>query len=132
YDSLPNPLRVQIVKILNDTMGDSSEYKTRHIIADAYDTVVAILCREFGVFKLTDDLGNRQNGYGELHGFILREHDVEKVLSAVELAFGVVDRSSRSFNYRVLRNAQELADDAIQELNVRFKEHGVGYEFTGG
>ena len=37
------------------------------------------------------------------------------MLDAVELSFKVIGR-----------------DDAIEELNQRFKEHGVGYQFTNG
>ena len=40
---------------------------------------------------------------------------IEKVLDAVELSFQVIGR-----------------DDAIEELNQRFKEHGFGYQFTNG
>ena len=29
-------------------------------------------------------------------------------------------------------DASEIADDAIDELNIRFREHGVGFQFLGG
>lgn len=37
-----------------------------------------------------------------------------------------------SFRYIEHHRIQERADDAIEELNQRFKEHGVGYQFTNG
>ena len=112
YDDLPNPLRVQIVHIWKD-------------ILDYYhcESIVDTLCREYGVFYLADMRTNIVNvldsdtrDYStEFVRFFLKEETFEKVLDAVELSFQLIDR-----------------DDAIEELNQRFKEHGVGYQFTNG
>jgi hypothetical protein len=39
---------------------------------------------------------------------------------------------TRSYGYLQRGNADEIADNAIEELNARFKEHGVGYQFSDG
>ena len=103
YDDLPYPLRVQIVHIWKDTL-------------DYYhcESIVNTLCREYGVFRLAET-GYSRNYEPELFNFFLQEENIEKALDAVELSFRFIDR-----------------DDATEELNHRFKDHGVGYQFTNG
>lgn len=70
----------------------------------------------------------------ELINFLLQEPDHEKVLDAIELSFRVIDQAARMSDYRYSRagSADADADAAINELNTRFREHGVGYEFSNG
>ena len=137
YNELPNPLRVQIVHIWMDTLGNNeqcSDYYHGNHVRQGYKAIIDILCREYGVFSLP---GTREN-YGdrnyieELANFFLQEKEVEKVLDVVELSFFIIDDSTRGPNYLGRPDASERADSAIKELNNRFKEHGVGYQFTNG
>ena len=101
YDNIPEPLRVQIVFILRDTLGNEDHF--RHSVGqvnDAYVTVVEALCREYGLFKLGKETWQGERDYiNELFGFILRESNHEKVLDAVELTFQVIDKISREATY---------------------------------
>ena len=127
YDDLPTPLRVQIAHIWKDTLGaDNSDPH----VNEAYRFIVDTLKREYGVFELVE----REKHYqltvrDELYHFFLNEKDVEKALDAVELSFKVINKETRNREYLGRHNASERADDAIEELNLRFKEHGVGYQF---
>ena len=56
----------------------------------------------------------------------------ERVLSVIELSFRVIDKETRRSSYVGRYNASELADKAIDELNYRFKEYGLGYQFING
>jgi hypothetical protein len=97
--------------------------------------IVEALCREYGLFSLvsTDNWGRGGRNYmEELAKFLLTEGDTEKVLDAVEISFRAIDRTTRNIGYLSRPNASELADDAIEELNARFKEHGVGFQFVAG
>ena len=143
YDELPNPLRVQIVYIWRDTFGNEAQYNVmRHgyysyrSVREAYRFIVNTLCHEYGVFTLprprTMERYGGRNYIEELRDFFLQEEDVEKALDAVELSSLTIDRRTRSWNYLERENASERADRAIEELNARFKEHGVGYQFTNG
>ncbi len=38
---------------------------------------------------------------------------------------------TREHRYLRRHNAADIADKAIEELNKRFKEHGIGFQFTG-
>ena len=57
----------------------------------------------------------------ELENYILNEEDVEKAIDAIEVSFRYLERlNPLSF------------ENAKNKLNYRFKEHGVGYQFTNG
>lgn len=59
--------------------------------------------------------------------------DIEKTLDVIELSFKYIDIAIRGTNYN--NNAINIRctpDEAIQELNERFKENGVGYQFENG
>ena len=130
YDDLPQSLRTQIVHIWWDTLGNEDRYFEGQV-QEIYPIIVKTLCREYGIFNLpgAKDYGGRDY-INELVNFFLHEQDVEHTLDAVEISFRVINRFTRSWEYLHRQNASELADDAIEELNGRFKEHGVGYQFV--
>lgn len=131
YESIPQPLKVQIVHIWRDALGHESEYHNSHVgTYRAYKFIVETLCREYGVFSLpgAKDYGDR-NYLSELSNFLLQQQDVEKALDAIELSFRYIDGRTR---YLDRANASKRADAAIDELNARFREHGIGYQFTDG
>ncbi len=134
YDTMPQPLRVQIVHIWQDTIGNVNEYHDRYLGAyRAYKFIVETLCREYGVFKLTGakEYGDR-NYLSELADFLLQEQETEKVLDAIEFSFRVIDRITRDYDHLHRQRASEKADEAIEELNARFQEHTIGFQFTDG
>jgi len=125
YDKIPNVLRVQIVHIWWDILGNQSDYCYEYKgVRKVYKFIVESLCREYGVFSL-----NRQKKYGsyshieELCDFFLQEEDTAKVIDVIEITFKVADRYMRSNQYT------KDVDAGIIELNTRFKEHGIGYQF---
>lgn len=59
--------------------------------------------------------------FTELVDYLLQEKDVEKQLDIVELSFKTVTN--------ILRYSEDRVDKAIEELNHRFKEHGIGFQF---
>lgn len=134
YDKIPQELRVQIVHIWRDVLGDSSEYHESYTQSrEAYKFIVETLCREYGLFGLPgyDKYGDR-NYLVELANFLLQEQNHERVMDAVELSFRVADRMGRSYEFLHKSSASERVDKAIEELNARFREHGVGYQYSNG
>lgn len=117
YDKLPNPLKVQIWQIWNDI--DRDDYISRG--NKRYEHIVRILRREYGLFILSEP--NPSSDFYPYHkefeNFFFAETEIEKSLDAVELFF-------RSANH------VDIFDDAVNELNHRFKEHGVGYQYENG
>lgn len=132
YTILPDALRVQIVHIWFDTLGGQDEYFLGQA-KSAYKEIVDALCREYGLFELfPGKMYSDWRHMEELVSFFLSEEDVEKALDAVELSFLVIDNTARSWSYLKRHDASERADAAIFELNSRFREHGIGYQYTNG
>ena len=124
YDDLPHPLRVQITQILAQyfTEGGGEIY--------FYPLIVETLRHEYGVLELAPDMSpfekvkfSKHYEY-ELNAFLIAETDIEKVLDAVELSFGVLDKEFRDGYPQIAET-----DAAIKNLNYRFKQHGLGYQY---
>ncbi|MER8672197.1 hypothetical protein NKH45_34935 [Mesorhizobium sp. M1156] len=132
YETIPEPLRVQIVQILKDAIGEYDYSYNKDIVA-CYRTVVDTLCREYGVFRLppANDYGDRKYP-SELFLFLLHTTETDQALDVVEVGFRLVDSIVRSQGYLGRRDPAYVADQAIVELNARLKEHGVGYQFVDG
>lgn len=134
YDYLPPTLRTQIVHIWFDTLGRQEDWWTGEV-RHTYKAIVDALCREYGLFRLPSarNYGDREY-INELCNFFLNEDKAENNLDVIELTFQVIDTSTRRYQY--LNKPQEIAfrsaDTAVNELNTRFKEHGVGYQFADG
>ncbi len=134
YDAIPNPLRVQIVHIWTDTLGTDIDYDYDNKgVRQGYMFIVENLCREYGLFKLTDKgfFGPR-NYMEELINFFLQEAENERVIDTIEFSFRYTDMVTREWEHRQLGSASINADNAISELNNRFREHGIGYQYANG
>ena len=54
YNKIPETLRVQIVHIWQDSIGNDIEYHDDYKgVHGSYKFIVETLCREYGVFQLT-------------------------------------------------------------------------------
>jgi len=127
YDVLPTQLRVQIVQILRDALGEDSTFMESQS-DEAYTVLHDSLAREFGVFQL----GKRQTAQQKVFQFILDHGNVEQVLDAVELGFHSVEELGSDPGYVARARPKQTPAKAIDELNARFKEHAVGYQFESG
>lgn len=128
YDHIPTALKNQIVHIWRDTIGQG--YSSEYYVDYAYSSMVNTLQREYGVFRLSKNKYNRDGE--EFINFFLEEEDFEKALDAIELSFTLIDEKTRSFDYLRRRDSNHRATEAIKELNSRFKEHGIGYQYVSG
>lgn len=131
YDIVPNALRVQIIHIWQDTLGTFNDYFRYSKVQEAYQFIVDVLCREYGLFHLPshDKYSNRMY-LEELANFFLKEKDLEKVIDIIELSFKAINVFTKDYQYLCRHNNAELIEKAINELNYRFKEHGVGFQFV--
>jgi hypothetical protein len=122
YDKIPKSLRWQIIYIIND-MG-------QHNVDKVCEYVKKTLCREYGIPELCTirysphDYEHKRLDYDEVKSHILNQSNVEHVIDAVELFFKYIKYMLRD-NKEMLKKI----DNAIDELNDRFKEHGIGYSF---
>ncbi|MFW0004452.1 MAG: STM4504/CBY_0614 family protein [Coxiella endosymbiont of Dermacentor nuttalli] len=124
YDEIPNQLRVQIIHIVRDVLGpDNSSQAT-----SVYTFVHKTLCKEYGKFSLVDHYDTDNEA---VFNFFLKEQNYEYCLDIIEIFFKVIDNYVRENIYN-FHSSKQNPDDAIKELNIRFKEAGVGYQFEQG
>jgi hypothetical protein len=129
YEDIPSPLRVQIIHIMTDALGNQMSEQT----LESYQWIHDTLCCEYGKFSLSDKASGRGIEYLEnVINFMLNNNDVEQVIDVVELSFRLIDTYHRKENIRYFTRPRITPDAAIEKLNARFREHGVGYQYESG
>lgn len=129
YDELPQKLRVQIVHIITDSFGKEA-YAGHDEVKKSYKYIHEILCREYGTFRLGKDYESDEES---VLNFFLKTKDIEEAIDIIELCMRYVDlfvRKDPNYNHYV--DIKLKADDAINELNQRFKENGIGFCYSSG
>ena len=132
YEDIPQKLRVQIVHIVKETIGMNPSYGRESNSDSVYRQIHEILCKEYGVFSLA----KRSNisNFDSVYNHFLDSDNIDECLDVIELTFKFIDIYIREKQYQFSRdeNTTQTAEDAVIELNQRFKDEGVGYEFTSG
>ena len=128
YDELPNKLRVQIVQIWTTTFGEQDRYFGQ-LRSDVYLQIAQVLRHENGVFQLHSDVSNPVDPLVEIANYFLQLKDVEKALDVVQVVFATMGVHKQELLNRARHTGTYSASTAIENLNFRFKEHGVGYQF---
>jgi hypothetical protein len=127
YSALPNPLRVQIIHILNEVFGDDSAgYRNDHY---CFTYIRDILLKEHALFKLVKYPDNPRH---EVINYFIELDDTDKILDVVDLAFSTVLDIEGNNQFEQNSNPKISPADAVDELNQRFKQHGIGYQFESG
>ena len=123
---LPGRFRNQVGYILDDAIGDLDSarspiaYNGRLFMWERiHDTLV----REMGVQHLRYDRGDARS---RCRDFLFECPAIDDVLSLIELAFVNLESGFRDVYGR------QSPEDAIEVLNHRFREHGIGYQYQGG
>lgn len=121
YDSIPDELRVQIVYMIRDVIG----LPNSHDGHEWYKVIHDRLAREYGVHRLMS-APNYQRLEGEqLFDFIQSTDVVAHVLDAIEVSLAI----GRERQSRMAYRPNMYLHEAIAELNQRFMEAGVGYQY---
>lgn len=132
YDILPDTLRTQLRQILTAAIGayrELGEFSSPPNNNEAWEAISSILCRELGI----DSLGRSANPYRGVMQWI-ETSETDAVLDVVELCCRWIARvmtKKRDYDRQQLAVTQE-ASEALREVNYRFREAGVGYEFVSG
>ncbi len=136
YDNIPEKLKVQILQIIREAIGivkktEVFDYGYTDYAQHYYHFIHNVLCKEYGEFSL----GKRhENNQESIFNFFLTAEDTEKILDVVEVSFEVIGQDIKN-NYHLYLDHTNVAitpDEAISELNQRFKENAIGYQFIGG
>jgi hypothetical protein len=132
YNEIPKALRIQIVHIWKDSIGlySAGRYSNTSPSNSIWDFIHKGLCKEYGVFSLSPKGSTPLENCGY---FIQDENSVEKILDIIELSFKLIDTKVRGMRREwAYMNITQYPDQAISELNQRFREHGIGYQYIEG
>jgi len=123
YEELPEALRIQIIYIWNSAIGPTIGQGLLTDSREVWEFIDDTLSREVGIFYLG---GRSKDSSEERCKSFLRNASTNEALDIIEFSFLCMqEMATRS-------HTTQYANDAIEELNHRFKEHGVGYQFVGG
>lgn len=136
YDNLLPAFRIQVIHIWFDAIGEwyyETDYMDRAHVSpsnNVWNHIHKQLCKEYGVFSLSED---GDDPFTKCQHFI-QSASTEEVLDIIELSFLWIDKALRNWNVSTLQQARitQRADDAIDELNQRFREHAIGYQYIEG
>ena len=126
YENIPVSFRVQFIHMTREAFTHKNGWITDEAIK-LITQINNILRREYGVFKLA---GKYDEGLNEIFNFVLQTEEYEKTLDVIEIVFRVIDKSIRNNRYYFNENLD--IDLLIEELNQRFKETGLGYQYESG
>ena len=128
---IPGPLRVQIAHILRDLFGHTVTYDLNGCL-EAFGEIEQTLCREYGLCILpTNPTDLTTTPDVRVIDFLLHEENQEKVLDVVEVSFRLLTRMRSSPEWQS-RISQQKVDGAVTELNARFREYGIAYQYENG
>ncbi|MGA3284429.1 MAG: hypothetical protein ABSD57_08225 [Verrucomicrobiota bacterium] len=127
YDTLPQPLKVQIIHVWNGVIINfpSVYFKGADVV---YVGIAQAICKERGVFRLTRNAGTAEE---DVCNYFLQEQNVDYCLDVIEIVFDYFVQLIRNDSH-TLYGCMDYVRQAVVELNARFKEHSVGYEFQNG
>lgn len=124
YENLPTSFRRQIVHIVRDTFGEDT--RSPHQSSGTFKVIHDVLCREYGLFSLSENA----NSHSEAIFRFFLQCECEFALDIIEICFKAVNTTVREYEYIYCTKNRELdPDEAISDLNARFREHGIGYQF---
>lgn len=121
YEVIEKKFRNQVIHIIEDTIGPAD------IEDEFYKQLYKILCKEFGKSKL----GSSMYCFNNIKNCLLLTPNYEECLDIIELCFITIDNTVRKHRHSFIASKQS-PNDAIEELNDRFKENGIGYRFENG
>ncbi|NQU59961.1 MAG: HEPN domain-containing protein [Rhodospirillales bacterium] len=137
YDELPQKVRVQISKIWDDAIGrywKPSGYSmgsTPYHNNDYWQEIHDIVAREKGVFHLGD---NYDNAKKRCNSHLMNSDNIDDCMDIIEISFKVIDKIFGKWDEYERTNKSISLDpkEAVDELNYRLREAGVGYQYADG
>lgn len=136
YDVASRKLRVQLVKIIFDSFGETSEYVSvgRRYGTNAhfaFSDIFDLISKEYGVQKI---LGWSGGSHQWVEDVLLNEPSIDKFLDLVEVLCTVLLTEVKD-NFHAFEHesgAKQRPEDAVEEINERMKRDGFGFEYSDG
>ncbi|MYA95836.1 MAG: hypothetical protein F4X91_05450 [Nitrospinae bacterium] len=121
YKEIPGSVRVQLQRIFSKSIGTENQI---------WSKIREILAQELG----RDSLANQRYPQDDCLRFLRTEQNIDHWLSLVEILTEYIDTECRNYDYykRKSEKIRQGAEDAIKELNFRFREAKLGYQYENG
>lgn len=129
YNEVPSFLRRQLKIILTDSIGIYGDEYQPFKANGWWQAISEIMEKEIASFP-AKSYGS--TSYSRAMHFLEGEQDIDRWLSFVELACRVLNNLDDEYSRTRERGAKQAGKSAIEEINTRFRQNGLGYEFAAG
>ena len=129
YDEIPEKLKNQVVHIWKDAIGPYGDYSAGKQV---WDTLHDFVSRELGI----PSLGSSRNPAENCLEFLYNQ-DTDQVLDIIQASFNATEHYFGKYSGEPAWMNRQIGlsyppDFAIRELNKRFLENGIGYQYENG
>jgi hypothetical protein len=130
YDTLPARFRGQVAHSWVTAIGSYIPVRGVRRLNEAWDLVHDTIARDLGIGHLGDNYADKNVRCAD-H---LLKGGTSEALDIIQLSFQVIDKVVRKMHQydRDSLAIKQDPDDAIAELNGRFLEHSLGYQYLNG
>ncbi len=128
YDEFPEPFRNQVFYIIKDVL--EVEWGNYY-----WDDLYNGFCREKGIRIRDNDSYEAFRHDCEIY---IAKCEDDELMDFIDFAFYMFNTEGRNteslphMRKGIAKEINEIIDNAIKELNYRFKQHNLGYEFVNG
>ena len=130
YNDLPSGFRAQTIHVFRDVLGGHTDYSrsTEEVFSRIHD----ILCREYGLLTLSAK-HTREGEFKEaVFTFFMSVEEVERALDVIELVLQFAISLQDDWKFQRDSRPSVTSEEAIEEVNQRFRENGIGFQFESG
>ena len=131
YDTLPDKLKIQIGHIWKIFFNQVSDEKKDKI----WELIHSTLCEEHGKKTLLEDgYGTRYYYSHKVGHYFEKLTKVDEMLDVLEIVFRIIEKTPDilQLHYYFNQNGNYIPEQSIKDLNIRFLENGIGFEYQGG
>lgn len=131
YDDIPLKLKNQIFHTINDYLSQKnySREDRQSIISVVYKEI----CKEFGLKRLENNVLGTMNRFEEIQFFFDSLSDVDEVLDVVVIfLYYLKELEKAAHSSSHFFHLNYTANKAYEDINARFKENGIGYQYLNG
>jgi len=128
YDEIPKALRVQIWNIWQECFGDSMRAGSHN---PAYVELHKRMANELGMLAFPPT-NHRILDADLIKEFFINSATTREALDMIDMAFRYAIHMHKNRRWSDAYDAELLPLEAIEQLNARLLQHGVGYSFIDG
>ena len=135
YDQAPEHMRHQIGSVLAEGIGlycgdHRGGRKVPPLNANPTWEQIDRICRK-EISSYLSYAGHKDLSV-RFRKYILHVQDIDDFLRAVQIGCIALCNINGEYDEPLARGAEQTAVDAIEEINGRFEQHSVGYQFVNG